>query len=292
MESIKEKVIKNFIYKSNEEDEFQNDALDEEEIDVNKKDKSNFKNISYSKRDVYYRKAKEEGFRARSVYKLKELNDNFNILKDANNIIDLCSAPGSWSQMLRILTKDNKNAKIVSVDIQDIVPIEGVYIVKGDITKQETILKILGYFNNEKVDVIIFDGAPDVTGLIEIDMYMQVQLIIFSLIINLKTLKDGGKFVAKVFKDDSTSDFYYEKLKLVFSNVHYFKPASSRNTSHETYVICEDFSIDEEEVKNDIQKMSVEDIFNFNKEDENGANKIKICEDTRDFLKFLCYGEY
>jgi tRNA (cytidine32/guanosine34-2'-O)-methyltransferase len=267
-------------------------ASDEEEIDINKKDKTNFKNISYSKRDVYYRKAKEEGFRARSVYKLKELNDNFNILKDANKIIDLCSAPGSWSQMLRILTKSNPSAKIVSVDIQDIVPIEGIHIVKGDITKQETISKILSYFNNEKVDVIIFDGAHDVTGLIEIDMYMQVQLIIFSLIINLKTLKQGGKFVAKVFKDENISDFYYEKFKLVFSNVHYFKPASSRNTSHETFVICEDFSIDEEEVRQDIEKMSIEDIFSFNEEGNKDRNKILINESTKEFLRFLCYGDY
>ena len=76
---------------------------DIEDVDINKNDKTNFKNISYSKRDVYYRKAKEEGFRARSVYKLKELNDNFDILKEANKIIDLCAAPGSWSQMLRTL---------------------------------------------------------------------------------------------------------------------------------------------------------------------------------------------
>jgi len=266
---------------------------EDDEIDINKKDKTNFRNISYSKRDIYYRKAKEEGFRARSVYKLKELNDNFNILKDANKIIDLCSAPGSWSQMLRILTKNNSNAKIVSVDIQDIVPIEGIHIVKGDITKQETISKILDYFNNEKVDVIIFDGAPDVTGLIEIDMYLQVQLIIFSLIINLKTLKQGGKFVAKVFKDDNISDFYYEKLKTVFSNVHYFKPASSRNTSHETYVICENFDIEESVVRNDIDKMSIEDIFCFNNEEEqNNKNKLEINELTKEFLKFICYGDY
>lgn len=89
--------------------------------------------------------------------------------------MDLCAAPGSWTQMLRILTKSNKDAKIVSVDIQDIVPIEGVSIIIGDITRQETIEKILANFNNEKVDVIIFDGAPDVTGLIDIDMYMQVE---------------------------------------------------------------------------------------------------------------------
>ena len=93
---------------------------------------SAYRNISYSKRDIFYRKAKEEGFRARSVYKLKEIHYNYNILSPSySNFVDLCAAPGSWTQMLRILTKSNPNAKIVSVDIQQIVPIEGVTIIKG-----------------------------------------------------------------------------------------------------------------------------------------------------------------
>ena len=171
------------------------------------KESSSFRNISYSKRDIFYRKAKEEGFRARSVYKLKEIQYNYNILSGSSKFVDLCAAPGSWTQMLRILTKSNKNSKIVSVDIQDIVPIEGVNIIKGDITRQDTIEKILSNFNNEKVDVIIFDGAPDVTGLIDIDMYMQVELIIFSLVICMKLLRKGGKFVAKMFKVGAREDY-------------------------------------------------------------------------------------
>lgn len=266
--------------------------IDEENIDINEKDKTNFKNISYSKRDIYYRKAKEEGFRARSVYKLKEINDNYKILDGAKKIIDLCAAPGSWSQMLRILTKNEKDAKIVSVDLQEIVPIEGVNIVKGDITKQETIRNILSHFNDEKVDVVIFDGAPDVTGLIEIDMFMQVQLIIFSLVICLKVLKKGGKFVAKIFKEEGKinnsgsikSDFYYEKVKILFDNVYFFKPASSRNTSHETYVICEEFGIEDPEVQSTIEKLTIEEIFNF--------KNLKNEEKTTKFLEYLCDGCY
>lgn len=259
--------------------------MEEELLDLNENDKTNFRNISYSKRDVYYRRAKEEGFRARSVYKLKEINDNYKILHNAKKIIDLCAAPGSWSQMLRILTKDEPDAKIVSVDIQEIVPIEGVNIVKGDITKQETIENILSHFNKEKVDVVIFDGAPDVTGLLEIDMFMQVQLIIFSLVICLKVLKRDGKFVAKVFKEDEgiSSDFYHEKVKVLFENIYYFKPASSRNTSHETYIICEGFGCINPEVAGVIESLSIEEIFNFGKLSH---------EETRNFLKFLCEGNY
>ena len=274
--------------------------LNENEIEKPGKKLSAYRNISYSKRDIFYRKAKEEGFRARSVYKLKEIHYNYNILsQNSSKFVDLCAAPGSWTQMLRILTKSNKNAKIVSVDIQDIVPIEGVTIIKGDITRQDTIEKILSNFNDEKIDVVIFDGAPDVTGLIDVDMYMQVELIIFALVIVMKLLKKGGTFVAKMFKvgavDDMKelirdnlyavkSDFYYEKVKILFDNVFYFKPSSSRASSHETYLICENFGIDDEDILKVIEKSTMEEIFNYDEQIKD--------EKTKNFLQFLVKGTY
>ena len=274
--------------------------INENEIEKPGKKLSAYRNISYSKRDIFYRKAKEEGFRARSVYKLKEIHYNYNILsQNSSKFVDLCAAPGSWTQMLRILTKSNKNAKIVSVDIQDIVPIEGVTIIKGDITRQDTIEKILSNFNDEKIDVVIFDGAPDVTGLIDVDMYMQVELIIFALVIVMKLLKKGGTFVAKMFKvgavDDMKeiirdnlyavkSDFYYEKVKILFDNVFYFKPSSSRASSHETYLICENFGIDDEDILKVIEKSTMEEIFNYDEQIKD--------EKTKNFLQFLVKGTY
>ena len=278
------------------------DNIQEEENLIEKPGKklSAYRNISYSKRDIFYRKAKEEGFRARSVYKLKEIHYNYNILSPSySNFVDLCAAPGSWTQMLRILTKSNPNAKIVSVDIQHIVPIEGVTIIKGDITRQDTIEKILSNFDNKKVDVIIFDGAPDVTGVIDVDMYMQVELIIFALVIVMKLLKKGGIFVAKMFKvgagDDLEkvrrenlyavkSDFYYEKVKILFDNVFYFKPTSSRASSHETYLICENFEIEDEDVLKIIENATMEEIFNF--------EELIKDEKAKNFLQFLVKGKY
>ena len=278
------------------------DNIQEEENSIEKPGKklSAYRNISYSKRDIFYRKAKEEGFRARSVYKLKEIHYNYNILSPSySNFVDLCAAPGSWTQMLRILTKSNPNAKIVSVDIQHIVPIEGVTIIKGDITRQDTIEKILSNFDNKKVDVIIFDGAPDVTGVIDVDMYMQVELIIFALVIVMKLLKKGGIFVAKMFKvgagDDLEkvrrenlyavkSDFYYEKVKILFDNVFYFKPTSSRASSHETYLICENFEIEDEDILKIIEKATIEEIFNF--------EELIKDEKAKNFLQFLVKGKY
>ena len=273
---------------------------DENSIEKPGKKLSAYRNVSYSKRDIFYRKAKEEGFRARSVYKLKEIHYNYNILSPTySNFVDLCAAPGSWTQMLRILTKSNPKSKIVSVDIQDIVPIEGVTIIKGDITRQETIEKILSNFDQNKVDVIIFDGAPDVTGVIDVDMYMQVELIIFALVIVMKLLKKGGIFVAKMFKvgagDDLEkvrrenlyavkSDFYYEKVKILFDNVFYFKPTSSRASSHETYLICENFEIEDDDILKIIEKATMEEIFNY--------EELIKDEKAKNFLQFLVKGKY
>jgi len=273
---------------------------DENSIEKPGKKLSAYRNVSYSKRDIFYRKAKEEGFRARSVYKLKEIHYNYNILSPTySNFVDLCAAPGSWTQMLRILTKSNPKSKIVSVDIQDIVPIEGVTIIKGDITRQETIEKILANFDQNKVDVIIFDGAPDVTGVIDVDMYMQVELIIFALVIVMKLLKKGGIFVAKMFKvgagDDLEkvrrenlyavkSDFYYEKVKILFDNVFYFKPTSSRASSHETYLICENFEIEDDDILKIIEKATMEEIFNY--------EELIKDEKAKNFLQFLVKGKY
>jgi len=279
-----------------------NENIIEEENSIEKPGKklSAYRNVSYSKRDIFYRKAKEEGFRARSVYKLKEIHYNYNILSPSySNFVDLCAAPGSWTQMLRILTKSNPKAKIVSVDIQHIVPIEGVTIIKGDITRQDTIEKILSSFDQNKVDVIIFDGAPDVTGLIDVDMYMQVELIIFALVIVMKLLKKGGIFVAKMFKVGARdelekirrdnlyavkSDFYYEKVKILFDNVFYFKPTSSRASSHETYLICENFEIEDEDILKIIEKATMEEIFNY--------EELIKDEKTKNFLQFLVKGKY
>lgn len=229
-------------------------------INENKESKGNFRSFSYSKKDQYYRKAKEEGYRARSVYKLNEIDMNFNLLSKAELILDLCAAPGSWSQMLR--SNARKSAKICSVDLQVITPIEGVHTIQGDITKQSTLISILSYFNNEKIDLIVFDGAPDVTGILEIDINMQVKLITCSLIMCLKLLKQEGRFVAKVFKtnDHNEEDYYYDKAKSLFKNVSYYKPSSSRSTSNEVFLVGDGFCIDEK-LKEEIGNISLEEIF-------------------------------
>ena len=150
---------------------------------------------SKDKRDIYYRKAKEEGWRARSAFKLIQIDESFNLFReDVRNVVDLCAAPGSWSQVLSrklylptLLNNDDDDGttsappKIVAVDLQPMAPIEGVICIQGDITNIDCMKQIISEFEGEKADLIVGDGAPDVTGLHDLDEFMQAQLILAGL---------------------------------------------------------------------------------------------------------------
>uniref|UniRef100_A0A1Y1MGC9 Ribosomal RNA methyltransferase FtsJ domain-containing protein n=1 Tax=Photinus pyralis TaxID=7054 RepID=A0A1Y1MGC9_PHOPY len=117
---------------------------------------------SKDRRDIYYRKAKEEGWRARSAFKLLQLDLKYNLLENVTKVVDLCAAPGSWSQVLsQRLCIENKNARIVAVDLQPMAPLPGVVQIQGDITKSSTVENILIHLDEHKADLVVCDGAPD-----------------------------------------------------------------------------------------------------------------------------------
>ena len=162
---------------------------------------------SKDKRDLYYRKAKEEGWRARSAFKLLQLDSQFHLLDGLNRVVDLCAAPGSWSQVLskRLMGSDVEaalaaNKRIVAVDLQPMSAIAGVTTLQADITHPKTIDRILDVFGGEPADFVCSDGAPDVTGLHDLDEYIQAQLILSALQLATALLRPGGKFVAKIFR--------------------------------------------------------------------------------------------
>ncbi|CAI4261478.1 CIC_collapsed_G0002510.mRNA.1.CDS.1 [Saccharomyces cerevisiae] len=197
---------------------------------------------SKDKRDLYYRKAKEQGYRARSAFKLLQLNDQFHFLDDPNlkRVVDLCAAPGSWSQVLsRKLfdespSSDKEDRKIVSVDLQPMSPIPHVTTLQADITHPKTLARILKLFGNEKADFVCSDGAPDVTGLHDLDEYVQQQLIMSALQLTACILKKGGTFVAKIFRGRDI-DMLYSQLGYLFDKIVCAKPRSSRGTSLEAF---------------------------------------------------------
>ncbi|XP_065334171.1 tRNA (cytidine(32)/guanosine(34)-2'-O)-methyltransferase-like [Cloeon dipterum] len=198
---------------------------------------------SKDKRDVYYRLAKEEGWRARSAFKLLQIDQEFRLLDGVTRAVDLCAAPGSWSQVLsKRMIKDNPNKtgeeKIVAVDLQAMAPVPGVIQIQGDITKMTTVEQIFSHFQGLKADLVVCDGAPDVTGLHDIDEYIQSQLLLAALNITTQILAPQGKFVAKIFRGKDIS-FLYSQLQSVFFHVAVAKPRSSRVSSIEAFVVCE-----------------------------------------------------
>ncbi|XP_042411187.1 putative tRNA (cytidine(32)/guanosine(34)-2'-O)-methyltransferase isoform X3 [Zingiber officinale] len=195
---------------------------------------------SKDKRDIYYRKAKEEGWRARSAFKLLQIDEEFNIFEGVKRVVDLCAAPGSWSQVLSrklyvpaklsSASRDADLPLIVAIDLQPMAPIEGVIQVQGDITNARTAEVVIRHFDGCKADLVVCDGAPDVTGLHDMDEFVQSQLILAALTIVTHVLRVGGKFIAKIFRGKDTSLLYCQ-LKLFFSQVTFAKPKSSRNSS-------------------------------------------------------------
>ena len=207
---------------------------------------------SKDKRDIYYRLAKEEGWRARSAYKLLHLNEEFGFLDGVDRVVDLCAAPGSWSQVVsrHLFGRDTATAtdaakdsgkKIVAVDLQAMAPLPGVTQLQGDITKTSTAEKIINHFEGEHADLVICDGAPDVTGLHDLDEYIQAQLLLAALNITTHLLRPGGTFIAKIFRGRD-SDLLFSQLRVFFDRVVCAKPRSSRDSSIEAFVVCRQYN--------------------------------------------------
>lgn len=195
------------------------------------------------KRDIYYRKAKEVGFRARSAFKLLQLDEQFQLLDGVHRVVDLCAAPGSWSQVIsRRLAERREETRIVSVDLQEMAPIEGVMLVQGDITSPAVANRIVELFDGKKADLVVSDGAPDVTGLHDIDEYVQSQLLLSCLNLATVMLRPGGAFVAKIFRGKDVT-LLYSQLKVFFPFVVCSKPKSSRNSSIESFIVCKGFQM-------------------------------------------------
>ncbi|KAG6611328.1 ribosomal RNA large subunit methyltransferase J [Phytophthora cinnamomi] len=197
---------------------------------------------SKDKRDIYYRKAKQQGYRARSAFKLLQLDDKFGLLRGATRVVDLCAAPGGWSQV--IAERVPPDSTIIAVDLMEMAPLDGVVQLQGDITHKVTADEIVAQFRGQKAQVVVSDGAPDVLGLHDLDEYLQAQLVLAGLNISLQILEDGGTFVAKLFRGKEVS-LLYAQLRRFFGKVTCAKPKTSRNSSFESFVVCQDFHLPE-----------------------------------------------
>lgn len=188
---------------------------------------------SKDKRDVYYYRAKCMGYRARSAFKLLDIDRTYHIFEKTSRIIDLCAAPGSWSQVLSQRTE----ARIVAIDVQEMLPIEKVVTIKEDITSTECLRKVIEIFGNQKADLVVCDGAPDVTGFHDLDEFLQIELLKAALSVCIKTAREGSTFVAKMFQGEYTG-YVLSHLSKFYDLVEVIKPNASKNTSVECFVLC------------------------------------------------------
>jgi 23S rRNA (uridine2552-2'-O)-methyltransferase len=190
--------------------------------------------MARDQRDHYYRKAKEEGYRARSAYKLQQMNEKFHLIKKGDSVVDLGAAPGGWLQVASELS--GRDGKIIGVDLEPIEPIPGVITFQADITRDSTVDLIKEALGGD-ADVVICDAAPNLSGAWDMDHAKSIDLSRSALNMAKKLLKPRGHFLVKVFQGDMFPEFLAE-VKLEFSRVQAHSPAASRKESAEMYIVA------------------------------------------------------
>ena len=198
-----------------------------------KKNKISKSWVIRQRRDKYVRQSKLEGYRSRAVYKLKELDEKFKIVKNNLSILDIGSAPGSWTQYL---SEKSKGSKIMSIDLKEVEEIQDVYHVVGDFLDNKNQQLIAGYFP-KKIDLVVSDMAVNTTGNKNLDSIQTGELSLTAMHFAIRMLRPKGIFLSKIFMG-STFNEIVENAKKNFKESKIFKPPSSRKDSKESFIIC------------------------------------------------------
>jgi len=198
-----------------------------------KKNKISKNWVNKQRRDIYVRQSKIDGYRARSAYKLIEINEKFKIFKGGMSVIDIGAAPGSWSQYV---SKVVKSGKIISVDLKEMEKIINSTQIKGDFTEKSTQDKIKEYLN-KKSDVVMSDMAVNTTGIKNIDSIYTGELCKEAMIFSKDVISEKGFFISKIFMGGTFNEIVALGKK-IFKEVKVFKPKSSRKDSKESFIIC------------------------------------------------------
>ena len=198
-----------------------------------KKNKISKSWVIRQRRDKYVRQSKLEGYRSRAVYKLKELDEKFKIIKNHLSILDIGSAPGSWTQYL---SEKSKDSKIMSIDLKEVEKIKDVYHVVGDFLDNKNQKIITDYFP-KKIDLVVSDMAVNTTGNKNLDSIQTGELSLTAMDFAVSMLRPKGIFLSKIFMG-STFNEIVENAKKNFKESKIFKPPSSRKDSKESFIIC------------------------------------------------------
>jgi len=185
------------------------------------------------KKEHYYKAAKKAGYRSRSAFKIKQMVQDQKILKGVDIVLELCSAPGGWTQVLREI---DRSLRIVAIDLDAMQPVQGVHFIQGSILDDEVIKKASEVMGGT-FDLVLSDCSPKVSGHWELDVARQLELAERTFDIGIQVLGPNGKALAKVFQGKGFQEFL-KSIKKKFSSTKLIKPPASRKSSAEIYLLA------------------------------------------------------
>jgi 23S rRNA (uridine2552-2'-O)-methyltransferase len=187
------------------------------------------------KREHFYKEAKKVGYRARSAFKLQQIQQRFHIIPKGGIVVDLGAAPGGWSQITSDLV--GQEGTVIAADLSPIKPLDKVQCIQGDVTQPETIEQLKQLMDTRKADVVLSDMSPDISGTYSVDQARSAYLCECALSAANQLLKQGGTFVCKIFEGEDTKGFL-AKVRQQFALVKTFTPEATRKSSSEIYIIA------------------------------------------------------
>jgi 23S rRNA (uridine2552-2'-O)-methyltransferase len=188
--------------------------------------------------DPYVQQAQREGYRSRACYKLLELQERDKLIRPGMTVLDLGSAPGGWSQVAIALV--GVSGKVIASDILPMEHLEGVNFIEGDFTEQKVLQQILDALEGKRVDLVISDMAPNMSGVHAVDQPRAIYLVELALDMARQVLSPGGTFVTKLFHGEGF-DQVFAQAKDSFQKVLTRKPKASRARSSEVYLVAKAF---------------------------------------------------
>jgi 23S rRNA (uridine2552-2'-O)-methyltransferase len=190
--------------------------------------------------DHYVKLAQQQGLRSRSAFKLQELQDKYHLIHSGMTVVDLGAAPGGWCQLVAPLV--GKKGGVVGLDILAMDPLSGVHFIQGDFTEDEALQELEAFLGGQKVDLVLSDMAPNITGMAVTDQAKAMYLAELALDFVKSNLKPGGNFVVKLFQGEDF-DTYVREARKLFGTVKVRKPKASRPRSREVYLLARDHQV-------------------------------------------------
>jgi len=184
--------------------------------------------------DQYVKMAQQQGLRSRAAFKLIELDEKYHLLRKGMRVVDLGSAPGSWTQVVQRALADS--GQIIALDILPMDPLENVNFIQGDFTEQQPLALLEEALNGQYADLVLSDMAPNMSGMGAVDQPRAMYLAELALAFAEKWLEPGGNLVVKAFHGEGFDDFV-KSARAMFERLQVRKPAASRPRSREVYIL-------------------------------------------------------